>query len=232
MSSNQAIDFHDDIAADFDQKYESSAAFRERFKVWTDLFRRYVKPTDQVIDLGCGSGIFSNYLGTKGCQVIGIDGSAAMIHLCNSKKTSANVHYVRQSLPLIDSVPYHNQDIVLMSSLLEYIADAEEIIRQVNDLLRPSGLFIVSIPNETSIYRRVERILFRLIKRPRYVAHLRNRSTEIRFRQQLTASGFDVLERVYFSNHDPISRILKPFLTDQYVNNLFVVVCRKRGRSG
>lgn len=231
MSSNQAVDFHDNIAAEFDQKYESSAAFRERFNVWTNLFRRYIVQTDTVIDLGCGSGIFSNYLAAKGCQVIGIDGSTAMIDLCNRKKTSVNVRYVKQSLPLIDSTSYSHQDIVLMSSLLEYIADTDQIIQQVNSLLRPGGLFIVSIPNESSIYRWTERILFRLIKLPRYVAHLRSRSTERRFREQLTARGFDVLERVYFSNHDPISRSLKPFLPEQFVNNLFVVVCRKRERN-
>ena len=228
MNSSNAIDFHDNIAVQFDRKYESSAAFLERFQVWTSLFDRYVTPADQVMDLGCGSGIFSNYLAERGCQVIGIDGSATMIDLCNQKKTSTNVRYVRQSLPLTDPVMYYQQDVIIMSSLLEYIADTESLLQQVWKLLKPNGLLIVSIPNSLSIYRRVESILFRLTGLPSYVSHIHNRSTEMAFNQQLTVSGFNVLETSYFSSHDPISTCLKSFLAQRYVNNLFVVVGQKR----
>lgn len=227
MSRNRAIDFHNDIATQFDRKYESSAAFVERFRVWTNLFGRYVVPGDYVIDLGCGSGIFSNYLAEKGCQVIGIDGSAAMIGLANQKKTSDKVQYIRQTLPLVNPMPYGQQDVVIMSSLLEYLPDTKQMLWQVSNLLRPNGLFLVSMPNRLSLYRQIERILFQLTGYPAYFAHIRQRSTEVRFAQQLINSGFDVLQTVYFSSHDPVSRLLKPVLPRQYVNNLFVMVCRK-----
>lgn len=226
MHSNETIDFHNTIAAQFDRKYVSSAAFLERFRVWTDLFSRYINPSDRVTDLGCGSGIFSNYLAGKGCYVIGIDGSATMIELCNRKKTSAHVHYVQQFLPLADISAYHPQDVVLMSSLLEYIDDIAQMIQQVRHLLKPNGLFIVSMPNALSVYRRTERILFQLIGQPRYVAYIRNRSTVEEFRRQLIDSGFEIIETAYFSTHDPVSTVLKPFLAECYISNLFVVVCR------
>ncbi len=229
MNENSAIDFHNQIAAQFARKYKSSPAFGERFRVWTDLFRQYIRPTDRVMDLGCGSGVFSHYLAQKGCQVLGIDGSRAMIDLCNQRKTARNVQYVQQSLPFADPGQYDQQDVVIMSSLLEYVAETELMLLQVKDLLKPNGLLIVSIPNALSIYRRAERILFWLTGYPTYFIHTRNRPTEATFRQQLTSRGFDLLETVYFSGHDPISRILKPFLVKQYINNLFVVVCRKRG---
>lgn len=227
MPVDNAIDFHNAIANQFDRKYESSAAFLQRFRVWTDLFDRYVKITGYVLDLGCGSGVFSQYLAEKGCRVIGIDGSAAMIALANQKKTSANVQYVRQTLPLADPTMYEQQDVVIMSSLLEYLNDTEQILQQVSNLLRPNGLFFVSMPNRLSLYRQIERILFQLTGYPAYFAHLRQRSTEVRFTRQLINSGFNVLQTVYFSSQDPVSRMLKPVLPKQYVNNLFVMVCRK-----
>lgn len=228
MNSQSAIEFHNQIAAQFAQKYTSSTAFSERFRVWTDLFGQYIKPTDRVLDLGCGSGIFSHYLAQKGCQVLGIDGSQAMIDLCIQRKTSATVRYVQQSLPLADPSLYRHQDVVIMSSLLEYIEDIQQMLQQVNDLLRPTGLLIVSMPNALSIYRRAERILFWLTGYPRYYTYTHNRSTEVVFTQHLISKGFNVLETVYFSGHDPISRILKPLLARQYTNNLFVIVCRKK----
>lgn len=227
MSGNSAIDFHNQIAAQFARKYESSVAFSERFRVWTNLFEQYIKSTDQVMDLGCGSGVFSHYLAQKGCQVLGIDGSRAMIDLCNQQKTATTVRYVQQSLPFSGPDQYDGQDAIVMSSLLEYIADTT-LMQQVKDLLKPNGLLIVSMPNALSVYRRVERILFRLTGYPAYFTHARNRPTESAFRQQLTNTGFDVLEIVYFSGHDPISRLLNPWLSRRYTNNLFVMVCRKR----
>ncbi|GAB4044457.1 class I SAM-dependent methyltransferase [Spirosoma jeollabukense] len=227
MSSTSAIDFHGEIARQFDRRYESSTAFVERFNVWTDLLNQYVKPIDRVLDLGCGSGIFSNYLAEKGCIVTGIDGSEAMIALCNQKKTVVNVRYVVQLLPLPDPAKYAPQDVVLMSSLLEYIDNMEQMLQQVRDLLKPNGLLIVSIPNQLSLYRRVERRLFRLTGWPAYFAHTRNSSTDAIFSHHLSMLGFDRVEITFFSSHDPISRLLKPFLARHYVNNLLVGVYRR-----
>ncbi len=222
-----AIDFHDGIAAEFDERYESSVAFRERFQVWTTLFQKYVKPGDRVIDLGCGSGVFSSYLASQGCKVIGIDGSAEMVLLAKQKQTSAYVQYFVQSLPLANTVNFEPQDIIIASSLLEYVDDMTKMLQQVYSLLKDDGLLLVSIPNKRSIYRKIERFVFSLTGYPRYVAHVRNVSTEAQFNCQLRASGFDVLETIHFSSHDPLSTWLKWCLPKRYVNNLFVGVYRK-----
>lgn len=223
-----AINFHDQIAAGFNDKYRFSKAFRERFQVWTRLFGKYIYPSDRIIDLGCGSGIFSNYLAEKGCFVTGIDGSAAMIDLCERQKTSVNAQFFQASLPLTYLEYFAPQDVVLMSSFLEYIADPVWMLVQVETLLRPNGLLIVSIPNQRSFYRMLERNLFWLTKRPTYLTHSRYAITPNAFNRQLKVLGFDLLETVYFSALDPVSRVLKPFFAEQYVNNLFVGVYRKR----
>lgn len=222
-----AIDFHNDIATLFDRRYESSGAFGERFRVWTDLFGRYINATDRVMDLGCGSGIFSGYLAKRGCSVIGIDGAVAMIELCNRKRTSVNVRYIVQSLPLDDTRAFGPQDVIVASSLLEYVDDLDRMLQQIDALLRPGGLLMVSMPNRLSGYRRIERTLFALTGYPPYFAHIRHVATETNFSRQLTGMGFSVLETRYFAGGDPLSRLLRWVLPAQYVNNLFVGVYRK-----
>ena len=225
--NQDAISFHSAIAVQFDGRYEQSVAFRERFRVWTALLDQYVRPTDRVMDLGCGSGVFSQYLADRGCAVTGIDGSTAMIDLCNRKKTVPTVRYVVQTLPLTNPAEYEPQDVIIASSLLEYMDDMNLALRQAWVMLKPGGTFIVSVPNQPSVYRRIERLLFRLTGRPRYFAHIRNVLTATTFNQQLSRAGFAVLETVYFAGHDPVSRLLRPLLAEQYVNNLLVGVYRK-----
>ena len=222
-----AIDFHSAIADQFDSRYDSSVAFIERFRVWTALFARYVKPADWVMDMGCGSGVFSHHLAEKGCTVTAVDGSVAMIDRCNQKKTLAHVCYTVQTLPLDDLTTFRHQDVIIASSLLEYMDDMTQLLQQVNALLKPNGLFIVSLPNRLSLYRRVERVVFALTGWPRYLAHSRNGSTEKMFTRHLNDLGFRVLEIAYFSGSDPVSRVAKWMLPERYVNNLFVGVYRK-----
>jgi 2-polyprenyl-3-methyl-5-hydroxy-6-metoxy-1,4-benzoquinol methylase len=227
MNNKDAINFHNDRAVEFDSRYASSKAFQERFHVWTMLFERYVSTTDQVIDLGCGSGIFSNYLAQKGCLVTGIDGSEAMIALCRRKRTSTTAQFAVGALPLKTLTHFPAQDVVVMSSILEYLSDMNSMLEQARLLLKPNGLLLVSIPNRRSLYRKVERQLFRFFARPAYFQYIRNTATETTFNRQLIESGFTPVETNYFSGQDPISRVLKPFMAAQYVNNLLVGVFRK-----
>ncbi|MBC8153818.1 MAG: methyltransferase domain-containing protein [Bacteroidetes bacterium] len=223
-----AVDFHTAIAAQFDSKYETSAAFRERFRVWTDLFDRYVGATDTVMDMGCGSGVFSRYLARMGCTVTAIDGSEAMISLCQQYESSANVHYVLDFLPLEDVTCYGPQHVIIASSLLEYIPDVTPVLHHANTLLTPGGLLIASIPNRLSLYRRAERVVFALTGRPRYFAHVQTVLTETAFTRQLSDMGFQHLETVFYATNDPVSKFLKRVLPDRYVTNLFVAVYQKR----
>lgn len=227
-TASGAIAFHDHIADHFARRYETSAAFGERFRVWTQLFDRYVASTSRVLDLGCGSGVFSTYLAEAGCSVTAIDGSAAMIALGRQQRTAGLVQYEQQSLPLANPGPYAGQDVVIASSLLEYMDDGPRLLEQIAMLLRPNGLLIASIPNRLSLYRRLERLVFACTGRPRYFAHIRYVSTAADFRAQLNQLGFDTLETVYFSSHDPLSRFFKRLLPRPYVNNLVVGVFRKR----
>ncbi|WP_338875067.1 class I SAM-dependent methyltransferase [Spirosoma sp. SC4-14] len=227
-ATTNAIDFHTEIATEFDQRYAVSKAFSERFAVWTRLFERYISPTDNVLDIGCGSGIFSHYLARKGCSVTGIDGSPEMIRLATQKQPLTTARFEVQALPLTNTTGYAGQDVVIASSLFEYIANMPALLQQVRLVLKTNGLFIVSMPNQTSFYRHLERFMFRLTGFPRYFSYIHNVSTVTNFNQQLGALGFDLVETEYFAGHDPVSRVLKFALPKKYVNNLFVGVYRKR----
>ncbi len=222
-----AVDFHSAIAEEFAGKYLVSLGFRERFEVWTGLFGRYIKPGSRVVDLGCGSGVLSAYLGERGCTVTGIDGSARMIALCEKNRRSANERYVLERLPLANPTLYATADVVIASSLLEYLDDLPGALAQIQSMLPPGGLFLASMPNRFCLWRRIERRAYALTGKPTYFGHIRNRSDVATFNEQLHQLGFDALEIRFFSSFDPVSRFLKYVLAEPLVNNLFVGVYRK-----
>lgn len=223
-----AIDYHSDIAEAFDGKYTISLGFQERFQVWTSLFGQYVPTGSRVLDLGCGSGVLSGYLGGRGCLVTGIDGSARMIALCEKNRQSANEQYIVQTLPLPNPTAYAPVDVVTASSLLEYLDDMPLLLQQAHSILNPGGLLIVSMPNRRCLWRHIERLTYRLTRRPAYFGHIRNVSDVTTFGRQLNLLGFDMVDTRYFSSFDPLSHLLKAILPKPFVNNLFVGVYRKR----
>lgn len=227
-NAKQAIDYHSTIAEAFNDKYAVSPGFQERFRIWTSLFNQYISPGSRVLDLGCGSGVFSVYLGGQGCTVTGIDGSKQMIALCEQNRQSVNETYVIQTLPLDNTATYAPCDVVIASSLLEYLDDMPLMLRQAHLILKPTGLLIVSIPNRRSIWRRIERLAYAFTRRPTYFGHIRNVSDVPTFNRQLELLGFEVVDTRFFSSFDPVSRLLKAVLPPSFVNNLFVSVYRKQ----
>ncbi len=135
-------------------------------------------PKGQVLDLGCGSGIFSFYLAeNKSCQVTGVDGAENMIGLCNQRRDALGldqVKFLKAEIPLSPDTVDGHFDAVISSSVLEYIDDLEAVVRDINTRLGQGGILIVSFPNRDSVYRRMEKWSYRLLGKPAYYQYVRH----------------------------------------------------------
>ncbi len=222
-----AIDFHSDTALEFDGKYEQSPQFQERFSVWTNLFEQYIQPKMSILDAGCGSGIFSIYLAQKKCTVVAIDGSEKMIELCNQYNTAKglSISFLQAELPFINPQNFAHKDVVLCSSVLEYIIDYQKVIEQFREILNPSGVLIISMPNQESWYRKVEKYIFKLTRKPTYYAYTKHIMTEKSFTKTLNYYGFELKDLVYYPNSNWFSKLMKQIgLNEKYTNTMFVGV--------
>lgn len=222
-----AIDFHSETAVAFDGKYVQSPQFLQRYEVWTELFERYIKPEMTVLDAGCGSGIFSIYLALKKCMVVGVDGSEKMIELCNHYRriNDLKISFIQAVLPLKNIESFGKQDVILCSSVLEYITDYEPVIDQFKDLLNPKGILIVSMPNKDSWYRKVEKYIFKITQKPPYYQYIQHILTEKEFSIQLKHYGFELQEFTYYPSTTIFSRLLKMLgMNEKNTNTMFVGV--------
>lgn len=172
-----AVDWHESIAESFQAGYDHSPRFRERLALWRDLIGRHVGAGDRVLDAGCGAGTFSFEAARVGASVTAIDGSAAMVQLARTRQQELGLTDIGFEVALLDSLsarPEGEFDVVLSSSVLEYLPDLKGEVARLVRLLKPGGRLILSMPNSESLYRKAERIAFGLTGRPRYFAHVKS----------------------------------------------------------
>jgi SAM-dependent methyltransferase len=135
------------IAMDYDQSgiattYDEARALTPaRRRRWQRLLSAHVDRTaiSLVIDLGCGTGRFSEMLAAElGARVIGLDPSEQMIDQARRKPATSPVVFGRASaheLPL----PEGCGDLVLMSQIYHHLPDSAAVAQECRRVLRAGG---------------------------------------------------------------------------------------------
>jgi 2-polyprenyl-6-hydroxyphenyl methylase / 3-demethylubiquinone-9 3-methyltransferase len=97
-------------------------------------------PCAAVLDLGCGAGFLSNYLGGRGHRVTGLDTTAENLAVAKHYDRSGRVSYQLGdacALPFAD----RSFDVVCAMDLLEHVEEPSRLIAEASRVLAPSGLF-------------------------------------------------------------------------------------------
>ena len=98
-----------------------------------------------ILDLGCGSGIYAEYLLSQGAhRVTCIDFSEQMIELVKSKLGSNVKSYVQNlalGLPLEDS---DSADVIISPLVVHYVEDLSMVFKEAFRVLKPNGYMVFS----------------------------------------------------------------------------------------
>ena len=99
-----------------------------------------------VVELGCGTGSFTQVMKNLGYDIMGIDMSPEMLNLARQKSTDAglDIMYLEQDMRELDLYCTAGT-IVSVCDSVNYVLEDEEIIetfRLVNNFLYPGGVFI------------------------------------------------------------------------------------------
>lgn len=103
-----------------------------------------------VLDVGCGGGLFAEALAGLGCRVTGIDPSAASIDeaVKHASRAGLDVRYVvgdGEGMPF-DAGSF---DVVVCCDVLEHVRDVSAVLSGCATVLRPGGLFLYDTINRT-----------------------------------------------------------------------------------
>ncbi len=78
----------DGLAADYDVRFTERALGRAlRGEVWRRSAASF-SAGDRILDLGCGSGVDAHWLASRGCRVVGLDASSAMLERARARCAS------------------------------------------------------------------------------------------------------------------------------------------------
>lgn len=107
------------------------------------------RPVERVLDVGCGTGVFTLDLLTAGSQVVGLDISQPMLRFAVEKTRGYPFSAVRGDmlcLPFGDN----SFDKVVSVTALEFVADANSAVSELLRVTRPGGCVVVATLNSLS----------------------------------------------------------------------------------
>lgn len=140
------IDAHDKEAADYDRQAREYKAYTH--DVLFGMAYEYVHPRQTLLDIGIGTGLASRPFAKAGLRVYGLDGSIEMLKVCESKAFATEL---KQFDLLTGPLPYSDEsfDHVICCGVLHFFGDLGPIVREVSRVIKPGGIFAVTIAAQT-----------------------------------------------------------------------------------
>jgi len=94
------------------------------------------RPGERILDLGCGDGALTELLVALGCEVIGVDASAAQVAAAQARGLDARV---ADGQALAFNAEF---DAVFSNAALHWMRDTPRLLAGVHRALRPGGRFV------------------------------------------------------------------------------------------
>jgi ubiquinone/menaquinone biosynthesis C-methylase UbiE len=124
--------------------YYKGIAPEERFRKCAEIFQKF--SGQRFLDIGCGDGDISLLLKeSMGAQeAFGVDIAQRAVELANQKGIKAFlVDIDNQPLPFEDNY----FDAIYCGEVIEHVFDPDNLLLEINRVLKPNGLFVLTTPN-------------------------------------------------------------------------------------
>lgn len=129
----------------YDHRFSAMLGYRTR--VWEVLasayFQRFVRPSDTVLDLGCGYGEFINHISCR--EKIGMD-----LNPRSPEFLASDVKFIAQDCSTRWALPDASLDVVFTSNFFEHLPDKKALrdtLVEARRCLKPGGRLIALGPN-------------------------------------------------------------------------------------
>ena len=160
-----------------------------------DRTRHYLHATDDVLELGCGTGSTALKLAPHVSRILATDFSAEMIGIAREKAAAEGCGNAEFAVAGPERAPWPDGsfDAVLAFNLLHLVEDRRSAHAHVHRVLKPGGLFISKTPclAEMNPLIRLALPVMQLVGKAPYVAIFSAGALE----REIEAAGFSIVER-------------------------------------
>jgi ubiquinone/menaquinone biosynthesis C-methylase UbiE len=143
------IFLNESIANSYDEFYVSASGRnidqleKQQLKIFLDKV-----PVQSVLELGCGTGHWTEFLSSLGFSVTALDVSEAMLRIARQK----NIPNAKILNADASSLPFEDNSIglVFTITMLEFVQDIQKVLAEIFRVLQPGGTLIVGCLNINS----------------------------------------------------------------------------------
>jgi 2-polyprenyl-3-methyl-5-hydroxy-6-metoxy-1,4-benzoquinol methylase len=132
------------------------------------------KPTGTLLDIGAGTGAFVHTMQTAGWQVTGLEPDATA-----AKQALLKYNIQLQPAEHIYTLGSHQFDAITMWHVLEHVHDLHGYFKRFAELLQPSGILVIAVPNYTSTDAKIYAQNWAALDTPRHLYHFSPASMEL-----------------------------------------------------
>jgi 2-polyprenyl-3-methyl-5-hydroxy-6-metoxy-1,4-benzoquinol methylase len=150
-------------------------AFARKFERHLKMLERSRNGANNLLEVGCGSGIFLETASKRGWRVHGLDISPQAVHL--ALKNCPTAHVICAPIEA-SGLPRDFFKVVALWDVIEHVDDPEALLKETRSLLRSGGHLIMETPDEGCLARQL-----------------------IRFAHKATAGRVSLLRALYYPAH-------------------------------
>jgi 2-polyprenyl-3-methyl-5-hydroxy-6-metoxy-1,4-benzoquinol methylase len=156
--------FWDHESRDWGQKYGKSTSYFYRCRTFHEFFTAANLDRASILDYGCGSGDITFPMLQSGHSVTGVDIAKGMVRKATERAEQfgfaeqANYHHLDDAV--LSRISSRTFDVVVCSSVLEYVEDDRSLLRMFQNILRDGGFLLVSVPDRKSLYCKLDKWLY------------------------------------------------------------------------
>jgi len=141
-NSKKAVHVYNQIAQAYADEFSKPSSHVKEFL-------ELLPPTGKLLDVGCGNGIDSNFLASKGYDVVGIDLSEGMLKIARSKYPE--IDFRLEDMRSLNFSKNQFEGIVASCSLIHISKkDVPKTLRQFAKFLKPKGAIYIQLQSGKS----------------------------------------------------------------------------------
>lgn len=159
---NKAEKFWDKLSRVYDQETKRFDELNDRVIKST---KKYLNVSDAVLEIGCGTGTLTTALACNVKTIHAIDVSSQMIELARMKASERSIENIEfaQATVFDERLKPESFDTILIFSVMHLLEDTPKVMKRINELLKPGGLFISVTPCGGEIKRTLKSVIESII---------------------------------------------------------------------